>query len=108
MSSSRGGATIGNTSFLGTYLLFNTFFAIFLFFTKKTKEGKIEDWVIKIGYLVATIALFLPVYVGEARAAALSIAGGLALLIILYLAFGIKWKKVQIFGKVLLVVAAKR
>lgn len=32
--SSRGGGTVGNTSFLAGYLLFNVFFSIILFFTK--------------------------------------------------------------------------
>lgn len=33
-ASTRGGSTIGNTSFMAGYLLFNIFFAIILFFTK--------------------------------------------------------------------------
>jgi O-antigen ligase len=39
--SNKNGSTLGNTSFLGTYLLFNAFFALWLFSRKKNKETKI-------------------------------------------------------------------
>jgi len=35
-AATRGGGTLGNTSFLSAYLLFNVFFALVLFFTKKS------------------------------------------------------------------------
>jgi O-antigen ligase len=77
--SSRGGATLGNSSFLGTYLLFNFFLAIYLFFnTNKTFK-------ILIGIAIAVIGIAL--YLSTAQAALLSTLAGLALLFLLWLAF---------------------
>ncbi|MFH1401762.1 MAG: O-antigen ligase family protein [Parcubacteria group bacterium] len=69
----RGGATLGNSSFLGTYLLFNFFFAIYLFFNSK----KLIKILSLIGVIIIGIALFL----STAQAALLSTIGGLILLI---------------------------
>ena len=52
--STRGGGTLGNISFLAAYLLFNIFFAIILFFTKK------GAW--KILYGAALVTMFLPLF----------------------------------------------
>ena len=51
----RGGGTIGNVSFLASYLLFNIFFAIILFFTKG------GGW--KIFYGLAFTILLLPMFI---------------------------------------------
>jgi len=39
----RKGATLGNSSFFGTYLLFNVFFALYLFLMSVRKEGG-DNW----------------------------------------------------------------
>ena len=79
LAASRGGATIGNSSFMGTYLLFNVFLALYLFF--KTAGGlKIYSG---ISLAIISIALFL----SDARAAILSLLGGLVLLLLLWLIF---------------------
>jgi len=41
----RGGATLGNSSFLATYLLFNAFISLYLFSTALSKK----DWIDQIG-----------------------------------------------------------
>ncbi len=78
-SMTRGGATLGNSSFLGTYLLFNLFFAIYLFFSSE-KFTKIFSF---LGIFIIGIALVL----STARAALLSALVGLVLLFLLWLVF---------------------
>jgi len=77
---SKEGATLGNSSFLGSYLLFNIFLASYLFFQKK--EFKIKTLLITAGIL-GILTLFFT----EARASFLSVIGGLFLLPFLYLSF---------------------
>ena len=74
---SKEGATLGNSSFLGSYLLFNIFLASYLFFQKK--EFKIKTLLITAGIL-GILTLFFT----EARASFLSVIGGLFLLPFLY------------------------
>ncbi len=94
--SGRGGATIGNTSFLGTYLLFNVFLAIYLFF--RTKQIAC-----KIFYGAVVILIPITVYLATARAAILAILGGFVLLGFCWLAFEPRKKWIRITGKVLLI-----
>ena len=96
-SSMRGGATIGNSSFLGTYLLFDLFIALYLLVKMK---GGIRFFVL-ICFLIMAFVLFK----SGARAAMLSFFGGLGLLFILYLAFVPKIKSIRIIGKILLLLA---
>ena len=80
--SSRGGATIGNSSFLGTYLLFNIFLALYL--VLKSAGGlRIYSG---ISLAIISSALFL----SDARAAILSVLGGAMLLFLLWLIFSKK------------------
>jgi O-antigen ligase len=91
---SQGGATIGNSSFLGTYLLFNIFLALYLFL--KTAGG------LKIYSTISLIIIFLALLVSDARAAILSLLGGLILLFFLWLIFSQK-RILKIIGASLLV-----
>jgi len=80
----HSGATIGNDSFLGTYLLFDLFLALYLIF--KSQLGlKIYS---SIGFLIMASTLFL----SGARAAKLSFVIGLILLFFLWLIFSQKGK----------------
>ncbi len=93
--SDRGGTTLGNTSFLGTYLLFNAFLALWLFFQKR-------NWGWKI-YSLAGISLTVSVmYLNGARAATIAFFGGVALLFLFWLALRPRSNKIRIFGKILL------
>ena len=97
--SQKKGATLGNTSFLGTYLLFNAFLAIWLFFQKR-------NWGWKV-YSLAGIGLMIPsMYFVGARAVFLSFLGGLTLLFLFWLALQPSSKKIRIFGKILLGISA--
>jgi putative inorganic carbon (HCO3(-)) transporter len=110
----RGGGTIGNDSFLGTYLLFNVFFALYLIF--KTKDfGKILSL---ISFSILTISLLLigvnlenlsfsqalsAIFFSQgARAAKLSFYGGLVLLFFFWL-IASQRKVLKIFGSFFLV-----
>ena len=97
--SGRGGATLGNTSFLGTYLLFNAFFALWLFFQKRTKK-------ISFLFLTSLALMILAIYFQGARAAFLSFFGGATLLFLFWLSFQPKIPKLRIFGKTLLFIFA--
>ena len=92
---SRGGATIGNSSFLGTYLLFNVFLAIYLCFNLKSTLRILSIF----GLLVIGLALFF----STAQAATLSAVGGLVLLFFLWLIFT-KKGQLRIIGASLLVI----
>ena len=93
-SASRGGVTVGNTSFLATYLLFNVFLSLYLYI--KSNEGlKVFSG---FSFIVIAIALIL----STGRAAALSFAGGLILLLILRLAFCGK-NKWRLLGRAILI-----
>jgi O-antigen ligase len=94
----RGGGTLGNESFLGTYLLFNIFFALYLFFQTK-KEIKIFSivsfFVLAFFLLHAGVSLknahfsdFILnfFYKSGARAAKISLYGALILIFLLWLA----------------------
>lgn len=90
----RGGATLGNSSFMGTYLLFNIFLALYLFLNSKEK--------LKIFSGVSLITISLALFLSDARAAILSFLGGLFLLFLLYLIFIPKKGYLRNLGKVLL------
>jgi len=76
----RQGATLGNSSFLASYLLFNVFLALYLFLIKTRKEAKIF---FGASFAFITITLFL----STGRAATLAFIGGIILLFFLKLIF---------------------
>ncbi len=78
--STRGGGTIGNTSFMAAYLLFDVFFALILFLEKKTSGWRIFSGI----SLILLIAVLLT---STARGAIISFFGGLFLLGFSYLIF---------------------
>jgi O-antigen ligase len=89
--SMRGGSTIGNDSFMGTYLIFNLFLALYLIFKD---EFRIYS---AVCFFMMALALFL----SGARAAQLSFLGGLILFFFLWLAFR-ENKKIRIVSIFLL------
>ena len=91
--SMQSGATLGNSSFLGTCLLFNIFLSLWLFFNS-------EDVRWKVYFAIAPLVMLYAVFFIGARAATYSTLGGLALLFLLYLAFGIQKSFLNILGKV--------
>jgi O-antigen ligase len=88
-SVTRGGATIGNSSFLGTYLLFNFFFALYSFLNSK-------NW-FKIFSIFSFIVIGVALYFSTARAALLSTIGGLVLFVLAWLILA-RGKKSRILG----------
>ena len=95
LAASRGGATIGNSSFLGTYLLFNIFLALYLLL--QSKGG------LKV-YSGISLAIIAPaLLLSDARAAILSVLGGLILLFLFWLIFG-KNGKLRLAGASLLII----
>jgi len=89
----KGGATLGNTSFLGTYLLFNIFLSLWLFFNSKDIRWKVY-------FVIAPLIMFYATFSANARAATLSTLIGLGLLFLLYLAFGMQKRYLNILGRV--------
>jgi O-antigen ligase len=87
----RNGATLGNSSFLAAYLLFNLFFGLYLFF-----EGKKRNRPYIVSLLVIIVAAL---FTSGGRAASLSSILGIALLFLLYLAFKSKSKKLKVLGR---------
>lgn len=87
-TNSRGGFTLGNSSFLGTYLLFNFFFALYLFF--KTNPQKFHSDKFKLFNFLALLSaglMGLTLWFSEARAALLCTMGGAFLIFLLWMAF---------------------
>ena len=109
----RGGATLGNSSFLATYLLFNAFIALYLFLVslKNKTEGKVNEWFSLLGidwglkifsgatFLFLAIALIF----STGRAAAISFLAGMVLLFLLRIIFCEKGK-LKIAGILLLII----
>ena len=73
----RGGSTIGNTSFMGVYLLFNAFIAVYLFF----RSQNLIRYYSLANFLIIVVALFL----SDAIASILGFIAGAALISLLYL-----------------------
>ena len=80
---SRRGATIGNSSFLGTYLLFNIFLALYLLISFYRQKERDLFYFSIFGLSVIGLALFF----STAQAALIATLSSLVLLFFLYLAF---------------------
>ena len=89
----RGGGTIGNDSFLGTYLIFNLFLALYLILRNE----------FRIYSLICFFMMFLSLFTSGARAAKLSFLGGALLLSFLWLIFN-KKGKFKVLGVFLLAI----
>ena len=92
----RQGATLGNSSFLGSYLIFNIFLSLLL--TIKLRKY----WKIFPG--VGFIIIFISLLMSGARAAFLSTLGGIYLLGLFYLIFKCK-KYIKYLGIGLLLIS---
>lgn len=73
----RGGSTIGNTSFMGVYLLFNAFLAVFLALKNQT-------W-IKYYSIALVLVIVTALFLSDAIASILGFVAGLGLILLLYL-----------------------
>lgn len=105
----RGGGTLGNESFLGTYLLFNLFFALYLIFEKKNFLKMFAEFsfvllfisllMIGVNFKDKNFSSYLLglLFKEGARAAKISFYGGLGLLFLLRISFS-KNKILKIFG----------
>ncbi len=94
----KKGSTLGNTSFLGTYLLFNAFFACWLFWQYKSKVIK----------LLSILCIVLGIWAMDsagARAATWSTIAGIALIALLFISFYVKKKWLRVVGKVILIIS---
>lgn len=110
----RGGGTIGNESFLGTYLIFNCFFAFYLIFKTQgfVKNISIFSFLILffslllIGTSLENLSFFQKIsaifFSQGARAAKISFYGGLVLLFFLWLIVSQR-RIFKIFGFFLLI-----
>lgn len=98
----RGGGTFGNDSFLGTYLLINTFLAVYIFFTAKKESG--SKW-LKIFSGSSFLALVYFLFKSQANAAQISFIGGIVLFICLWLATN-KKKLIRLTGFVFVALVA--
>jgi len=92
----RGGGTLGNSSFLASYLLFNAFLGLYLFLTLAQKELKIFFGII-FTLVVASLML------STGRAAAISFVGGVVLWFLLWCIYH-QDKKLKIAGISLLII----
>jgi len=97
--SDRGGVTLGNTSFLGSYILFNIFLAFYLFI----KEKKLL--ILKILYSIAIILGILAIYLQSARAALGSTMAGFGLIFLLWLCFKSRSEVIRASSKIVLVIS---
>ncbi|MEA2092639.1 MAG: hypothetical protein U9P61_01560 [Patescibacteria group bacterium] len=85
------GSLIGNSSFLGTYLLFNFFFAVYLFSKRKDPL-----------YLALAFFMTLPLYWFSSRAALGAILIGVIIIGMLWIVFRAKKEKIRKIGKIFL------
>ncbi|MFH0739980.1 MAG: O-antigen ligase family protein [bacterium] len=98
--SDRGGFTLGNTSFLGSYLIFNFFIAIYLFFQER------KNIILRIALGAMAVLSVVAIYLQGARAALGVSLAGLVLIGVLYLAFKLKNRAVNLVGKIALFVGS--
>lgn len=91
----RGGGTLGNDSFLGTYLLINIFLAVYLFLASNKKEH--EGMRLKVFSGLCFFALTYFLFKSEANAAQISFVGGMVMLFFSWLAAS-KKKIVRLVG----------
>lgn len=95
--SKRGGSTLGNSSFLGTYLLFNAFFAAYLFFSSS------KVWQRAVWASSSVLAIWA-IYLSHARAASWVSIGGLILMAALFFSFRLPQKKIRLASRIVLVI----
>jgi len=86
----RGGSTIGNTSFMGIYLLFNAFLAVYLFLK--------SQMALRYYSLAIFLIIISALVVSDAVASILSFVLGVALFLLLYLIFMTGKRHLKIFG----------
>jgi O-antigen ligase len=91
----NSGSTLGNSSFFGTYLLFELFFSLFLAFT----ATKLLKW---FGVICSVIFL-LTLFSTDARAVMISVFGGAILFLGLVLFFSWKFRVQKIAGITLMI-----
>ena len=109
LSVAYNGSTLGNSSFFAAYLLFNLFFAIYLFFElrkRKTFQFFFIKKSKKICLVVAVagfIFMFFSLMFSTGRAAILSFFGGVGLLLLLSLALKHQKNKIRIVAKTFLI-----
>ncbi|MCX6737828.1 MAG: O-antigen ligase family protein [Candidatus Parcubacteria bacterium] len=103
------GSTVGNSSFLATYLLFNLFFAIYLFFELKKQTVFLLPFLKKAKktclaiLILGFIFMFITLMYSTGRAAILAFFGAFGLLILLYFALEYKKPKIKFIAKILLI-----
>jgi O-antigen ligase len=87
--SDRGGLTLGNTSYVGSYLIFNIFLALYLFLSPVgVFESRRLTWALRIFSGLAAALAILSLHFNEARAAFFAAFGGILLIALLWLCFG--------------------
>lgn len=92
---SNSGSTLGNSTFLGTYLLFHIFFSAYLFFVGK------GTWLRPFGAMAAVV-LISTLLLTDARAATVSLFGGALLALCLWLIFVRQMRSQKRIGLILL------
>jgi O-antigen ligase len=101
LSVARNGSTLGNSSFFATYLLFNLYFAIYLFFNSwRNRKERIFNLSL---LLPAIILMIIALIMSHGTAATIAFFGGLGLIWILWLAFEIKKKNLRTIGRIVLI-----
>lgn len=103
----RHGTWLGNSSFLGTYLVFILFLSAYLLFEDRPSSPKIFLFFKKeIKFLSALAMIFsaLALFYSTARAAAISAFLGIIMLYLLYLAFREEDQRIKKIGRVFLAV----
>ena len=104
--STRGGGTIGNTSFMAAYLLFDIFFALILFLSNFLKKGGWPVfWQVFSGI---SLPIMIPVlFSSTARGAIAAFFVGIFLLFLGYLIFsGKKYLKISALAIILLAIVS--
>jgi len=100
-------STMGNSSFLATYLVFGLFFAAYLGWTKDLKISKIwllEQKDIQFAMKISVLLTIIGLVLSTGKAAAASSLIGLVLLFLFYLAHGNLEIKIRKIAKISLII----
>ncbi len=108
LNKSSGGAMMGNSSLAGAYFIFGIFFALLLILQETKAWKKVLYWLciaiivlspiyFNVGVFKGVLPSSLYLFMGQARFAAISLAGGLLISFLIWLCTRSE-KKVKVFG----------
>jgi O-antigen ligase len=91
-------STIGNTAYVSGYAIFNFYFALILFFQRRSQEkGRGEDWLVSALYLAVALIILAVMKQTHTRGAYVGLGVSFLLMLVLFTAHS-QSKKIKIYS----------